>query len=120
MTEALQIKSDEAYKTISEAAESLGLTISTIRFWEKEFKQLKPSLINKRRHYSKENLEIIKKIKSLLHEEGYTLIGAKKYFNNAKLAGATSENAIDLKSKITSLISLLQLAKKELEIPDID
>ena len=64
------IKSNESYKTIGEVVKILGLKSKkgqtvpthTIRFWEKEFKQIKPKILNgNRRYYDKKNIEIIKK-----------------------------------------------------------
>jgi len=48
-----------------------------IRFWEKEFKQINPKIINKRRYYSKKNLELLMLIKYLLKVRGMTIKGAK-------------------------------------------
>ena len=64
-------KSESAYKSIGEVAKLLNLVnkkngplkTHTIRFWEKEFKQIKPVTINKRRYYSKKQVGIIKLIK---------------------------------------------------------
>ena len=49
-----------------------------IRYWEKEFKQIKPKIINNRRYYSYDQVEIIKKIKFLLKNKGMTINGVKK------------------------------------------
>ena len=48
-----------------------------IRYWEKEFKQIDPKIINKRRYYSKKNLELLMLIKYLLKDRGMTIKGAK-------------------------------------------
>ena len=48
-----------------------------LRYWEKEFKEIKPKVINKRRYYSPKQVEIIKTIKFLLKNKGMTIIGAK-------------------------------------------
>ena len=53
-----------------------------IRFWEKEFKQIKPKIINKRRYYSNEQVEIIKMINFLLKNQGMTISGVKKILNS--------------------------------------
>ena len=52
-----------------------------LRFWEKEFKQIRPKLINNRRYYTVEQVELIKKIKFLLKDEGMTIKGAKNILN---------------------------------------
>ena len=86
-------KKYEAYKTIGEVAEIVGLvdkkrgTLSThtIRFWEKEFSQIKPKILSgKRRYYSNKEIHIIKLIKFLLKEKGMTIKGVKAMLNNPK------------------------------------
>ena len=86
-------KKPEAYKTIGEVAEIVGLidkkrgTLSThtIRFWEKEFSQIKPIILSgKRRYYSNKEIRIIKLIKHLLKEKGMTIKGVKAVLNNPK------------------------------------
>jgi len=83
----------EAYKTIGEVAKIVGLvdkkrgTLSThtIRFWEKEFSQIKPKILSgKRRYYSNKEIHIIKLIKYLLKEKGMTIKGVKAVLNNPK------------------------------------
>ena len=84
-------KKSEAYKTIGEVAEIVGLvdkkrgTLSThtIRFWEKEFSQIKPKILSgKRRYYSNKEIHIIKLIKYLLKEKGMTIKGVKAILSN--------------------------------------
>ena len=83
-------KKPEAYKTIGEVAKIVGLvdkkkgTLSThtIRFWEKEFSQIKPNIrAGGRRYYSSKNIKIINYIKFLLKEKGLTINGVKKILN---------------------------------------
>mgnify|MGYP001319594692 CR=1 FL=1 len=49
-----------------------------IRYWEKEFKEIKPKIINNRRYYPEDQVELIKKIKFMLHDKGMTVSGVKK------------------------------------------
>ena len=86
-------KSEEAYKTIGEVTKELGLVdkktgrlqTHTIRYWETQFKQIKPIIrAGKRRYYSTKVFKIIKYIKFLLKEEGLTINGAKKILNMTK------------------------------------
>ena len=53
-----------------------------LRYWEKEFKQIKPKIINNRRYYSEDQVEIIKLIKYLLKDKGMTIKGAKIVLNS--------------------------------------
>ena len=81
-------KNVTAYKTIGEVAKEIGLVdertgilqTHTLRYWESQFKQIKPSIrAGKRRYYSPKDLEIIIYIKHLLKEKGLTINGVKKY-----------------------------------------
>ena len=70
---------------ISEVSKLLDLTNSKnkkpanhiIRYWEKEFKKIKPTLINNRRHFTEKQIEIIRLIKYLLKDKGMTIKGVK-------------------------------------------
>ena len=86
-------KSKDAYKTIGEVAKELDLVdkktghlqTHTIRYWETQFKQIKPTIrAGKRRYYSLKDFKIIKYIKFLLKERGLTINGAKKILNQTK------------------------------------
>ena len=88
------IKSDDAYKTIGEVAKELDLTdkktghlqTHTLRYWETQFKQIKPIIrAGRRRYYSRKNIQIIKLIKFLLKERGLTMNGVKKILNDPKI-----------------------------------
>ena len=84
-------KSDKAYKTIGEVAKILGLKLNNkgvlsthvIRFWETQFKQIKPKILNSnRRYYDEKTIDLLKKIKFLLKDQGMTINGVKKILNN--------------------------------------
>ena len=88
------LKSDDAYKTIGEVTKELGLIdkktghlqTHTLRYWETQFKQIRPLIrAGKRRYYSKQNFQIIKLIKFLLKEKGLTINGVKKILNNPEI-----------------------------------
>ena len=83
-------KSDSAYKTIGEVAKILNLKSNKkgevpthiIRFWETQFKQIKPKILNSNRRYYDENcINILKKVKFLLKEQGMTINGVQKILN---------------------------------------
>ena len=86
-------KSNKAYKSIGEVAKILDLVnkkkgtlnTHTIRFWEKEFRQIKPNILNgNRRYYNNDTIEMLKKVKYLLKDQGMTINGAKKVLNSNK------------------------------------
>ena len=87
----MSVKTAEALKTIGEVAKDLNLIdLETgkaktyiLRFWEKEFPQLKPKLRAKgSRYYTPENVKLLKKIQYLLKDKGLTIKGAKKIIEN--------------------------------------
>ena len=87
-------KNDKVYKTIGEAAKELELIdkktgqlqTHTIRYWETQFKQIKPIIkAGGRRYYSKKNIKVINYIKFLLKEKGLTINGVKKILNSTDM-----------------------------------
>ena len=74
-----QIIQNKKYYSISEVSELCNVKSHTLRFWEKEFKDLKPiTRKGNRRYYQAEDIQLVKTIQSLLYEEGMTIAGAKK------------------------------------------
>ena len=116
-------KSDNAYKTIGEVAKILDLkskkngifSTHTIRFWETQFKQIKPRLLNsKRRYYDKKTIYILKKIKFLLKEQGMTINGVKKVLNNPE-----KKNTLNLDEFSNNSIRASNFKKKIIKISKI-
>ena len=104
-------KSDKAYKTIGEVAKILNLkskkegifSTHTIRFWESQFKQIKPKHLNSnRRYYDQKTIDILKKIKFLLKDQGMTISGAKKILDNPNITGSLNLDEISNNSIRTS------------------
>jgi len=120
-------KTDNAYKSIGEVAKILNLinkkngnlNTHTIRFWEKEFKQIKPKILTgKRRYYDKTSIDILKKIKYLLKDQGMTIIGVKKLLNNKKSFkldefsnNSISVDNIKIKNKLKNISNLIKQIK---------
>ena len=109
-------KFDDAYKSIGEVAKILNLVnkkngtlnTHTIRFWEKEFKSIKPRILaGRRRYYDSSTIETLKKIKFLLKNQGMTIKGVKKVLNTS-----TSFNLDDLSNKSININNKLVLKKK--------
>ena len=121
-------KLDTAYKTIGEVAKDLNLInlkngkfkTHTIRYWEKEFKQIKPKILaGKRRYYDQEAIKILKKIKFLLKEKGFTINGVKKFLANESSFRLDEINNKTIKSsnknfklKVEKISSLIKEIKK--------
>ena len=119
-------KSDQAYKTIGEVVEILDLktrsgnktSTHTIRYWEKEFKQIKPKILSgNRRYYNKSNVDLLKKIKFLLKEQGMTINGVKKILNkgHSNHLDEISNKSIrtdNLRNKISNISQIVKDLKK--------
>ena len=125
-------KSNDAYKTIGEVTKELGLIdkktgslqTHTIRYWETQFKQIKPTIrAGKRRYYSTKVFKIIKYIKFLLKEKGLTINGAKKILDIAKTDSLDDDINIGInsshlnrakviKSKIKNISKIIKELKK--------
>ena len=121
-------KDSNAYKSIGEVAKDLNLinqktgklNTHTIRFWEKEFKQIKPKIFaGKRRYYDNKSIDTLKKIRFLLKEKGFTINGVKKFLLNERSFNLdeTSNSSINtsknnLKSKLEKISNLVKEIKK--------
>lgn len=80
------------YYKIGEACKALGIQPYVLRYWETEFPALAPSKSRSgQRVYSEKELEIIRRIKELLYDEGYTIAGAKKKLETELASGSLSE-----------------------------
>jgi len=122
-------KNDKAYKSIGEVAKILNLVnekngklnTHTIRFWEKEFKNIKPLIFSgKRRYYNEKSIEFLKKIKFLLKNQGMTIKGVKKLLENSKTFDLddssnksinVKEKSLILKSKVNKISKLIKEIK---------
>ncbi len=74
------VKAEGAYRTISEVSEELDVPTHVLRFWESRFPQVKPQRMRGgRRYYRPADVDTLKKIKTLLYSQGYTIKGARKH-----------------------------------------
>ena len=119
-------KSENAYKTISEVVEIIGLKSKkgklkpthTLRYWEKEFNQIKPRILKgSRRYYDEKNIELIKKIHFLLKDRGMTINGVKKFLKNKETLeldeiSNRSISAVNFRSKVAKISNLVKNLKK--------
>ena len=113
-------KSDKAYKTIGEVAKILDLQPNKkgelpthiIRFWETQFKQIKPKILNyNRRYYDEDCINLLKKVKFLLKEQGMTINGVKKILNG--------EQSLELDEMANNSIKADNLRNKLVKISKI-
>ena len=92
----MSLKSPEAFRTISEVSKDLSLPQHVLRFWETKFVQIKPiKRGGGRRYYRPEDVKLLKGIKNLLYNDGYTIRGVQKVIKEngtKKLLTIQSEN----------------------------
>ncbi len=119
-------KSENAYKTISEVVEIIGLKSKkgklkpthTLRYWEKEFNQIKPRILKgSRRYYDEKNIELLKKIHFLLKDRGMTINGVKKFLKNKETLeldeiSNRSISKSNIRNKVTKISNLVKNLKK--------
>ena len=119
-------KLDSAYKTIGEVAKILQLKSNkkgdlpthTIRFWETQFKQIKPKILNaNRRYYDEGTINLLKKVKFLLKDKGMTINGVKKVLKGEESLeldemANNSIKADNLKIKLNKISKIIKNIKK--------
>ena len=125
-------KNDTSYRTIGQAAKEIGLIdkktgllqTHTIRYWETQFRQIKPTIkAGGRRYYSAKDIKVINYIKFLLKEKGLTINGVKKILNDNKsqtiddyvnlgLYNQNSNSTKIIKDKIKTISKIIKDIKK--------
>ena len=101
------------YYSIKEVAQQLGVNESTLRYWEKEFPQLKPKTqaLNKVRQYTAEDMELLKTIYNLVKVRGFKLAAARKMLNENRRGADRSSEVLET---LISVRSQLQELKRQL------
>ena len=123
-------KDDVTYKTIGEVAKILNLinkkngspNTHTLRFWEKEFKNINPKIFaGRRRYYDESTIELLKKIKFLLKIQGMTIKGAKKAlsYSNSFNLDDLSNKSININKKLVIKKKIDKISKLAKEIKDL-
>ena len=115
---------NKLYKSIGDVAKILNLvdkkngkpSTHTIRFWEKEFRQIKPYIFSgNRRYYDNKSIQLLKKIQYLLKDKGMTIKGVKKLLveQNSKLDDNNNKTirSKNIKTKILKISNLLKNIK---------
>ena len=104
------------YFSISEVATMVGVNASLLRFWEKEFTQIKPKTNARgKRSYTSNDIEIIRSVYVLVKEKGFTLDGARNALKARKGMGAEIAN----EARLAAQIKRSSAEKKALETPAI-
>ena len=127
-------KGPEAFRTISEAAAEVGVAQHVLRFWETKFSFIRPmKRAGGRRFYRPHDLTVLRGVRRLLHEEGYTIVGVQKLHREGGIgrfidagggngAGPASEPSApafegggDLRTALSSMLAALEAAKARLD-----
>ncbi|MBV5285815.1 MAG: MerR family transcriptional regulator [Methyloversatilis discipulorum] len=114
-SQALPAIPAKRYFTIGEVSELCGVKPHVLRYWEQEFTQLKPvKRRGNRRYYQHHEVLLVRRIRQLLYEEGFTISGARNRLDDsdprAAAADAASTSGIDvaaLRSELEALRDLL-------------
>jgi DNA-binding transcriptional MerR regulator len=89
------------YFTIGEVSDLCGVKPHVLRYWEQEFTQLKPvKRRGNRRYYQHHEVLLIRRIRELLYEEGFTISGARNRLDNARLDNGRIDNGAEPEEKI--------------------
>ena len=96
---------DKKYFSISEVSELCLVKPHTLRFWEREFKDLKPiTRKGNRRYYQKKDIAIIRKIQDLLYREGLTISGVKRNLSSAKEDNSINDSSVKIVEELEKLL----------------
>ena len=111
------MKSPEAFRTISEAADELGVAQHVLRFWETKFSFIKPmKRAGGRRFYRPADMSVLSTIQRLLHQEGYTIKGVQKLYRETAFRDETAASATPTPARAdVALIAELERAKARLD-----
>ncbi|MBR6061671.1 MAG: MerR family transcriptional regulator [Spirochaetales bacterium] len=103
------------FYTIGDVAKMLDVATSVLRYWEKEFPQITPLKTDYgHRIYTKDQIEVIKRIKTLLYEDGMTIKGARNILLKAETKQQEEMSSVqDVKNKINDILSYIRKEKQE-------
>ncbi len=106
----VQIPNDKRYFRIGEASKIIGVEPYVLRYWDKEFPQIRPKRADSnQRTYERKDLELILEIKRLLYEERMTIEGAKKRLRQTRKRHFRMDEAFlnSLKEELKEIIRVL-------------
>ena len=100
---------DKKYYSISEVSELCSIKPHTLRFWEGEFKSLKPvTRKGNRRYYQKKDIKIIRRIQDLLYKEGLTISGVKRKLSSEKEDYPSDESSLKILDDLEKLLKAIK------------
>ncbi|CAG4883920.1 MerR family transcriptional regulator [Georgfuchsia toluolica] len=111
--EELPVIPAKRYFTIGEVSELCGVKPHVLRYWEQEFTQLKPvKRRGNRRYYQHHEVLLVRRIRELLYQEGFTISGARNRLDESSARGETREPVAapsSLREEIAEIIELLRV-----------
>lgn len=109
-TDELPAIPGKRYFTIGEASELCAVKPHVLRYWEQEFPQLSPvKRRGNRRYYQREDIELIRRIRALLYDQGFTISGARQQLDGADSEGRASSGSLrDIILRVESVLALLR------------
>ena len=108
------MKSEHAYRTITEVAELLQVQPSVLRFWETQFAQIKPTKRMGRRYYQSDDIVLLAKIRDYLYKDFLTIKGVQKKLRDPSAGESTSSENTAKENAVSLLIQELQDIKGNL------
>ena len=123
MEKALPAIPAKRYFTIGEVSDLCGVKPYVLRYWEQEFTQLKPmKRRGNRRYYQHHEVLLIRRIRELLYEQGFTISGARNRLSDAQAARgapAATEDDFDDDIEVIDVGAALAADAEELELPPV-
>jgi len=109
---------DKLYFTISEVSKLCAVKAYVLRYWEQEFPQLKPAKRRgNRRYYQQQDILLVRQIKKLLYEDGFTIEGARAQLSTTpEIISQSIKNDVMIKKVIAELEGVLQNLQSEMTI----
>lgn len=107
---------DKLYFKIGEVAKLADVPTHVLRYWESEFPAIRPKRANsKQRLYRKKDVELILQVKLLLHSQGYTIAGARKFLDSGGKIKKPEEKNSELDKTFPKILSTIKQELRELQ-----
>ena len=108
-------KAKDAFKTISEVSELIDVLPHVLRFWETKFSSLRPlKRSGGRRYYRPDDVAMLRRIRALLYDDGFTIKGAQKHLSTRQSGGMTLSDASPAGDRLGEAMAMLDSARQSL------
>ena len=107
---------DKLYFKIGEVGKLADVPTHVLRYWESEFPDIRPKRANsKQRLYRRKDVELILQVKTLLHEQGYTIAGARKFLKSGQEIEEPVQDINQISSQFSKNLATIKQELKELQ-----